>query len=350
MDRTERLLDLVALLLDAREPISWAELREAFPEDYGQGSDDAAERKFERDKAELLELGIPLSYVQGDDEKKDGYLVDREAYYLPDVELTPEELAVLYAAGSAALASGAFPGRQDLAHAMRKIGFSSPDAVNVPRLRVELSGKDAGSDVAGSLEQLWGAISARKWVELAYYSPKAGTVTQRRVDPYGLGLRQGVWSLVGYCHLRQGLRTFHVHRIRELKVNGSKPKSPDFTVPADFKLDDFLASHPWQYRFHPPVEVTLSLSGDLAKLAGRAFPGAQVAIDASDGQRAQVTVSATFVEGLVRYALSLGPECVVVAPPEARLSFEQSARRVLEAHQPGSNQGQPARKVEGTGS
>src|SRR5215471_11720669 len=111
MERTERLLDLVALLLDAREPITWAELREAFPEDYAASSDDAAERKFERDKAELLELGIPIQYVQGDDERKDGYVVDREQYYLPAADLTAEELAVLYAAGSAALASGVFPGR-----------------------------------------------------------------------------------------------------------------------------------------------------------------------------------------------------------------------------------------------
>src|SRR5918996_6634672 len=123
MERTERLLDLVALLLDAREPISWAELREQFPDDYGKGSDEAAERKFERDKAELLELGIPIKWHQGDDEKKDGYVVERNAYYLPEVGLTPDELAVLYAAGSAALASGAFPGNHDLVHALRKIGF-----------------------------------------------------------------------------------------------------------------------------------------------------------------------------------------------------------------------------------
>ena len=104
MDRTERLLDLVALLLDAHEPVSWAELKESFPEDYGSGSDEATERKFERDKAELLELGIPLTYVQGDEDRKDGYLLDRNAYYLPEPGFTPEEMAVLYAAGSAALA------------------------------------------------------------------------------------------------------------------------------------------------------------------------------------------------------------------------------------------------------
>src|SRR4051812_48029258 len=52
MDRTERLLDLVATLLDASEPVPFARIRELFP-DYGEGSAEANERKFERDKAEL---------------------------------------------------------------------------------------------------------------------------------------------------------------------------------------------------------------------------------------------------------------------------------------------------------
>src|SRR3954470_12707201 len=117
--------------------MAWAELRDAFPEDYGSASDEAAERKFERDKAELLELGIPIAYVQGDDEKKDGYQVDRDAYYLPELPLTPEELAVLYAAGSAAVASGAFPGQQDLAHALRKISFHAGTELPTPRVRME---------------------------------------------------------------------------------------------------------------------------------------------------------------------------------------------------------------------
>src|SRR5688500_2664005 len=154
MDRTERLLDLVALLLDAREPISWAELREQFKDDYGRGSDEAAERKFERDKAELLELGIPIRWIQGDDEQRDGYVVERGSYYLPEVGLSPDELAVLYAAGSAAQASGAFPGSDDLAHALRKIGFFGGRDAPTPPLRMELGAVRTDTEaLASKLEQ-----------------------------------------------------------------------------------------------------------------------------------------------------------------------------------------------------
>lgn len=329
MDRTERLLDLVALLLDSREPVSWAELREAFDEDYGQGSDEAAERKFERDKAELLELGIPVAYVQGDDERKDGYVVDRDAYYLPEVGLTPEELAVLYAAGSAALTSGAFPGRQDLAHALRKVGFFAGAELPTPRLRMELGAGPSGVDLAQKLEELWSAAAARKSVQMSYFSPHRAQLTDRRVDPYGLALRRGAWSLVGFCHLRQGVRTFQVHRVRQLTVNTAKPRSPDFEVPADFKLEAYVASFPWQHRFHEPVSVTLALWGELARLAPRLFPDGKVEVQPS---RTTVVLAASYLEGLSRYALSLGPGCRVLAPPKAVAQWREMAQRVLTQH------------------
>ncbi|HME92018.1 MAG TPA: WYL domain-containing protein [Myxococcaceae bacterium] len=332
MERTERLLDLVALLLDAREPISWAELRDAFPEDYQASSDEATERKFKRDKAELLELGIPIAYVQGDDDRKDGYVVDREAYYLPEVGLTPQEMAVLYAAGSAALASGAFPGRSDLAHALRKIGFFAGTEVPTPRVRMEWGAVPPAleQDLGPKLEELWNASATRKSVELSYYSPRSGQTTSRRVDPYGLAMRRGIWSLVGFCHLRKGIRTFHLHRIRALKVNPLKPKTPDFHVPNDFRLDEHVASYPWQHRIHPPVEVMLSLRGEISKLGPRLFPDARVH---AEGSSSRVILSTTYTDGLLRYALSLSPDCSVLSPPAAVERWKQMAARILQTHE-----------------
>ncbi len=331
MERTERLLDLVALLLDAKKPVSWASIRAAFPDDYG-GTAESAERKFERDKAELLELGIPLTYIPAEDEERsEGYVVDKNAYYLPEVQWTKEELAVLYAAGSAALESEAFPGHQDLAHALRKIGFFAGEAPPAPRVRLELGGVVPQAELPERLELLWGAISQHKSVDLMYWSPRQQQTTSRKVDPYGLALRRGLWSLVGYCHLRQGIRVFHVHRIQRLTVNPKAPKSPDFEVPKDFRLDDFVATWPWQHRFHPPVEVTVALSGALAPLAEQLF-GLKGQGEPQAKQR-QVTVRATDLDGLVRYVMSLGREAKVVAPEPARARFVELLEKVARVHE-----------------
>ncbi len=332
MERTERLLDLVALLLDARQPVPWRQIRAAFPDDYGEKySDDAADRKFERDKSELLELGIPLVFVQAKDKDEDepsGYVVEKSAYYLPEVGLKPDELAVLYAAGSAALASGAFPGSQDLAHALRKIGFFAGSPLPVPRVRLELGGVADSKGLPEKLEQVWGAISTNKFIALQYFSPRTNETTERRLDPYGLALRRGLWSLVGYCHLRKGIRTFHVHRIQRLTVNSKSPRAPDFEIPKDFKLEDYVANWPWQHRFHPPIEVSLQLKGDLVPLATSLFGVPST----PDGDRANVLLKATDVDGLLKYVASLGADARVLGPQEAVDRHRALLQQILKAH------------------
>ena len=98
--RTKRLLDLVVLLLDARRPIAFSELREQFAE-YRSAKPEAGARAFERDKATLLEMGVPLRYVTLEDVEdapsEGGYIIDRQKYRLPEVVLAPDEVAVLVA-------------------------------------------------------------------------------------------------------------------------------------------------------------------------------------------------------------------------------------------------------------
>ncbi len=326
MEKTERLLDLLALLLEAKGPVSWARLKELFRDDYGQGTEDAAQRKFERDKAELVELGVPLEYVVQDDEVQ-GYVVDKAKYYLPDLGLQADELAVLYAAGSAALAQGLFPGKEALQAALRKIAFQEGPPPK-PSVRVQLDALQPAR-VSSTLEQLWTAIATRKSVTLNYYSPKQDSVSKRTVNPYGLALRRGSWSLVGHCQLRGAVRTFLVHRVRALEVNALKPKSPDFEVPDGFSVDAHVASWPWQHRFHEPVDALVELGGELTALQPALLPGARPV----DGERTHFRVTVTNLSGLLKAALSWGPKARVLSPATAVDDERQAMQRVLRAHE-----------------
>ena len=313
MDRTERLLDLVALLLDASEPVPFARIRELFP-DYGEGTAEASERKFERDKAELAELGIPLRYVAADDEHPAGYLIDRDAYYLPELGLRAEEWAVLYAAGSAALASKAFPGARDLGHALRKIAFARGQEP-VPQFTDQLLLDDTSREdpkLRERLELLWDAVKLRKRVAFEYrgFSQEK---TQRELEPYGIALRRGVWIAVGHDHLRKALRTFHVSRMSELVVNAKKPKSPDFEIPSSFDLATHAQEQAWEHAVHDQIEVELALDPSLAPIASRLFPHGRISEDG-----ARVRVSARFVDGLVQQVLALGTRVEIVGPPQVR--------------------------------
>ena len=91
--RTERLLEVVLCLSQTRTYVTKAQLRDAI-EDYAQSPNDVAfERTFERDKADLRDLGVPLETLG--DSGDEGYRIDLASAALPVVTFTPDEAAVL---------------------------------------------------------------------------------------------------------------------------------------------------------------------------------------------------------------------------------------------------------------
>ena len=72
------------------------------------------------------------------------------------------------------------------------------------------------SEVAVSL--IPEAIAARRVVRMDYASEGGDTQTTRDVEAMGL-LRGGdSWMFVGWCRLREGIRGFHLDRIRRLEM------------------------------------------------------------------------------------------------------------------------------------
>lgn len=329
MDKAERLLDLVALLLDAREPISFAELRELFPEEYG-GSRAAAERKLERDKAELLQLGVPIEYVepgQLDERDLGGYRIDRKAFFLPDPGLQPEEAAALYAAGAAALEARDFPFAHDLQHALSKLSVSGagvPAVGNAAARRLLVVRPGADAERGQKLRTLGDAVARHKRVHLVYRAPpsldgRPGETTERDVDPWGLAFRGGAWRAVGYCHLRKGQRTFVVDRIEKLAVNPKLPASPDFEPPADFDAGAVAGQRPWQWANDPAQEVALRAAPGSEALLERVF-------DAPGGR-----VSVRSLDGLLPQVLSLGDRVWIASPQRAREKVVRALARVRDS-------------------
>ncbi|MFL5312557.1 MAG: helix-turn-helix transcriptional regulator [Myxococcales bacterium] len=323
MDRTERLLDLVALLLDAPEPVPFSDLREAFPDDYG-GARESAERKLERDKAELLQLGVPLEFVPPsleDGRDTGGYRIDRAAFFLPDPRLAPEEAAALYAAGSAALAARDFPFAQDLQHALRKISLAGAAPAPQSVSRSLLVVRPGDTERAPRLRDLAGAVARRKRVHLRY--DKFGAITERDVDPYGLAFRGGTWRLVGYCHLRKAQRVFLVDRIERLEVNEQKPSQADFQIPEGFDAGEAAGRRPWQWTGAAPMEVTLRFAPGSELLAERAF-------DAPAGDTARLRV--THLDGLLTQVLAQGDRVWVEGPAQASTRARRALMVLLDQH------------------
>ncbi|MGY1833371.1 helix-turn-helix transcriptional regulator, partial [Geodermatophilus sp. SYSU D01180] len=98
--RAERLVNLVIALLGTRQYVTAARIRATVPgyepDDGTARADEAFKRMFERDKADLREMGIPLETGRTSVfDTEDGYRIARADYELPEITLTGEEAAAV---------------------------------------------------------------------------------------------------------------------------------------------------------------------------------------------------------------------------------------------------------------
>lgn len=278
-DRGKRLLDLVVMLLGARAPVPYREIKEQFRA-YKTEHDEAGMRAFERDKAELLELGVPLRYVPPEEEEgldDGGYVIDLRKYRLPEIRLTAEEISALLLAGSVARAAAGTTYGDVVDLAIKKLAFDLPEAPDTPGaprraepVLVHFPDRRPEGDVAEALASLEQAIRNLKRVTFRYTTAQTGEVLDRQVDPYGLAYRQGAWTLVGYCHLRKDVRNFRVDRMSALEV-APKPRTPDFELPAAFDVRKMTDRSPWTFATEDPVDVELEFDASAAAVANEDF-------------------------------------------------------------------------------
>jgi predicted DNA-binding transcriptional regulator YafY len=212
-DALERLTNLLALLLETRQPLT---LDRIAHELEGQYPADGVARRgaFERDKAVLRAEGIPLETVTTHDGGT-AYRVDRRRYELADLGLTPDETRALQVA-----VATVHLGHDWAEGAMLKLGGgTAPPAAAAPV--TALPGSPA-------LAVLFQANAERAPVTFEYRGAR------RTLDPYGLLTRHGFWYVVGRDHGRDELRTFRVDRIGpgepELGEAGSFERPEGFDV------------------------------------------------------------------------------------------------------------------------
>jgi len=263
------------MLLGARQPVPFREIREQFRV-YQTANEDAGLRAFERDKADLVELGVPLRYVQPEDDdgiEEAGYLVDLRRYRLPEIHLLPAEVAALVLAGSVAHAASGTTYDEVVALALKKLAFDQPEpdtpgagrAARAPVL-VHYPRTATQTEIDERLALLEQATVNRKRVTMRYVTASSGEKATRDVDPYGLVYRQGAWLLVGWCHLRKNVRSFRLDRMEDLTV-APKPKTPDFERPRDFDVRRYAARSPWTFEIGPSVDVELEVRPEAGAVA-----------------------------------------------------------------------------------
>jgi proteasome accessory factor B len=302
MQPLERLVNLVALLLESRRPLTFDEIREKLGEAYEHGDVNSAKRMFERDKDVLRDIGVPIEVSATDVwDAEQGYTIAKERYYLPEIRFTVEEITAL----AVAARSGADTAAED---AVRKLLSGATEGI------LATLPSDVGPVTETATETLTAAaeaVAGSRRVRFAYRTA-SGASAERTVDAYGLAVRGGHWYLVGLDRDRDEIRSFRLSRVASSLTEDGQAEPP----PEGFRASDHVRTAPWG-----PGEgegsATVAFAPDVAWWATTGIAGVEDLETRADGWSV-VRLPATPGESLAAWVLSFGPAAEALEPPELR--------------------------------
>jgi predicted DNA-binding transcriptional regulator YafY len=308
MAKVERLINLIALLMETRRPLTPEQIRAAI---YKGQSDVAFKRMFERDKEELRDIGIPLERAATDVwETEEGYLIRREEATLPDLGLEPDEQAALWLAARASLG-----GDTTLQRALLKVSLAGGT--------VPSSGSSADATVAGAasphLPGLLDAIAERRRVRFRYRTGGGGAPASRTVEPHALEYRGG-WYLAAYDTNREAVRHFKLDRFAS-EVTPVAGKVPQFEPPAS--APPGVPHGPWEGA--ATIEARIAFGPSSAWWVQRRT-GARVVAQRDDGW-IELAVPMADRTTFLSWVLGFADDAEILSPDDLRAAAIERLRR-----------------------
>ncbi|SDD09092.1 helix-turn-helix transcriptional regulator [Glycomyces harbinensis] len=304
-DRTERLVNLVICLLSSRRFQTAGRIARTVP-GYEHDPEDrkgheAFQRKFERDKAELRRIGIPLqSGVDFYAEGEPGYRISRSDFELPQIELTDAEAAAVAAAARLWQQPELQSGTADALRKLRAAGIDVESHAAASPVK-SLPGAEA------ALAPFFEAVASRRTVVFDYLGSRDESAQQRRLQPWGCAAWRGRWYVAGYDLDRDAQRCFRLSRISG-KVRLTGPEGA-YTIPEDVDVLAFaVESEDRQMPSRAKIVVRPKRAWGVRRRVDQIGPRT------AEGDEA--CFSYTDTAATAAWLASFGPDVLVLEPPE----------------------------------
>lgn len=325
--KEERLVNLVICLLSTRYFVPAEKIRKVVPGYADCPTHEAFSRMFERDKNELRDLGVPLETGRLSSlDPAEGYRINRDAYELPEIDLSTEEAAAVAVAVQLWRSPELTTAAQSAALKLRAAGVDVDPAADGTVLFTAPSALPGIHESEPALGALLAAINTGRAVQFRHRRTHAEPYTTRTVEPWGVVTDRGRWYLVGLDRDREAVRVFRISRIGTGVVAIGPPGA--VSKPADTDLRQLVSAAVEE----PPTGMTARVwlaEGQAVALrrigtvVGRADRGGR------SGEVVEIGLPAT--DRLARDIAGYGADAVVLEPESLRADVLARLRAQAEA-------------------
>lgn len=167
------------------------------------------------------------------------------------------------------------------------------------------------------------AIIEQRTIRTVYHTQMRDELTVREIDPYYLVPREQQFYLIGYCHVKEEVRTFRISRFREVEATDRSFDKDGFSIEQYMK-------HTWSIRrgdklikfkikFHPDVARYIKEEEMFVRPKLTDLPDGSLLFEVT------VNHEQEFMEWVMKY----GPMAEILEPSDVREKFKQRLEQWL---------------------
>ncbi|MBI5048954.1 MAG: transcriptional regulator [Deltaproteobacteria bacterium] len=319
-DKIKKLHRLLAILrmLDNRECCTRKSLAEKF---------NVSIKSIERDISDLNLAGFSIVFVK----EENTYRFTDPDYTLRDLNLNKDELAFMLIGRQFAHNLGK-PFEKACQSLLRKAykdtGIKTRERIKGAEEKshfwVDMGQMEEFEKVEKQYNAINEAMDRKQEIEILYKAMEDQKETRRTIAPYVLFFHEGLWYVIGHCHLRNEIRFFAMDCIKEIKVTNEP-----YIIPDDFDINEHFKRSWGMRRYGAPVEVALKFSERYSRwIKRRKWHPTQVIEEQKDGS----IIFKVKVEGTVElkwWTYHWIPFCEILAPPELKKEVMEEMKTML---------------------
>jgi predicted DNA-binding transcriptional regulator YafY len=271
------------------------------------------ERTIYRDIISISAANIPI-YFDG------GYRLLHNGF-LPPSNLSPHETGFLMSLLRSPMFGKGKPFQETARRIADKIEVAAEEESNERSIDIGVISTER-SENHRHTRAIENAVREKRNIIVGYESLK-GEKTERKISPYAMAFRKHAWYLVGYCHLRDDIRTFRVGRIQSVRLSRER-----FEIPDDFSIEKYFSASWGVYR-GKLTKFRVKFTGEAAVIVKTSQHQQYEEIEErNDGSIVYTTVVAGRVE-FIRWVLGFGSEAEILEPAGARREVAGIADDIL---------------------
>jgi predicted DNA-binding transcriptional regulator YafY len=280
------------------------------------------------DRKFMLErLNAPIE----NDRKRGGWFYSDQTWILPNVMVNEGELLAFFLSVEVAQRYLGTTFQEPLLSAVSKMSQTIRGSVLVDLETLRTNYTFVPPPIvtvdAKTLLALHHAIQEHWQVEILYYAATRDEEKMRVCDPYHLYNVGGNWYVIAFDHLRNGIRTFHIGRIKSWRTLKSK-----FVIPPEFSIKDWVSGAFQAEGGGPPVEVVVWFDEHQARwIRERQWHGTAKLEPQPDGSLI-LRLHTSGLGEVKRWLMQYGSHAVVMKPEGLRQEVAEEAQRMVTAY------------------